>query len=68
MNIPPIKKGNSGIRNRTKEPKLDTLNPTEKAKKMENNMQNTNSGFLPINVKNPKNFSLNNRKMVKANI
>ena len=68
MKIPPIKNGNSGIRNRTKVPKFETLKPTENAKKSENNIQNTNSGFLPINVKNPKIFSLNNRKMVKASM
>ena len=45
------KKGNSGIRNLTKDPKLATVRPTEKAKNKENNIANNNMGLFFINTK-----------------
>jgi len=38
------KKGNIGILNRTRAPKLEVLIPTAKANTMENTMQNINCG------------------------
>lgn len=62
--MPETKKGSSGMRSLTKEPKLATVNPTENAKKIENSMANNSKGFLPINLKNPKNLSRNNKNTV----
>ena len=59
------KKGSSGILNRTKDPKLATVKPTEKAKKIENKIEKSRREFLLIYLKNPKNLSLINRNMVK---
>lgn len=53
-----MKNGNSGMRNLTKEPKLATVRPIEKAKNRENNMQNKIIGFFRIKKKNPKTFNL----------
>lgn len=59
------KNGNSGIRNRTNEPKFATVKPTENAKNKENNIENRISEFWVRNLKKPRTFSLINRKIVK---
>ena len=64
--MPATKKGNSGSLKRTSEPKLATVNPTEKAKNIENNMQNKSMGFFLINEKKPMNFNLINKNTVRA--
>lgn len=67
MKIPATKNGNSGSLKRTSEPKFATVSPTEKAKNIENNMQNKSIGFFLINEKNPRNFNLIRRNTVSAN-
>ena len=67
MKIPATKNGNSGIRNLTNEPKFATVKPTEKAKNMEKSIVNNKSGFFPIRLKKPKNFSLNKSNNDKNN-
>ena len=64
--MPATKNGSSGIRKRTKEPKLATVNPTEKAKNKENNIQNKSMGFFLIIEKKPKIFNLKIKKTVKT--
>lgn len=67
IKIPATKKGNSGSLNLTKEPKLATVNPTEKAKNKENNILNNNNGFFHIKMKKPLTFSLINKNIVSIN-
>ena len=54
------------MRNLTKEPKLATVNPTEKAKNKENNIENKSKGFCLIKTKKPNTFKRHNKKVVKT--
>lgn len=55
------------MRNLTKEPKLATVNPTEKAKNIENSIENNSKGFFLIRTKKPNNFNLSKRNTVNIN-